>query len=134
VDVITNCLGHHRSAIFRLLNKAKNLPLCKFLRGKRALGGQRRYQAMPLERFVKKNPRATDGNIKQQSPEESGISVQHINWLILKKLKMPSRIATQKLLLTEKIKKASFCQKNTLAGLQKIGARLCTLTKALFAA
>ncbi len=35
----------------------------------------------------------------------SGIPVRHINWLILKKLKMPSRIAAQKPLLTEKMKK-----------------------------
>ena len=47
VDVIAERLGRHRSAIFRLLNKAKNLPLCKFLRGKRALEGQKRSQAMP---------------------------------------------------------------------------------------
>jgi transposase len=108
VDVIAERLGCHRSAIFRLLNKAKNLPPLQIPERKKGSGRPKKipgHALKILERFVKKNPLATAGDIKQQVPEVSGISVRHINWLILKKLKMPSRIAAQKPLLTEKMKK-----------------------------
>jgi uncharacterized Rossmann fold enzyme len=52
---------------------------------------------------VKKNPRATAGDIKEQVPEAAAVSVKH-NWLIVNKLKIWSRIAAQKPLLTYKMK------------------------------
>ncbi len=114
VDVIAERLGRHQSAIFRLLNKAKNLPPLQSPERKKGSGRPKKipgHALKILERFVKKNPLATAGDIKQQVPEVSSISVRHINWLILKKLKMPSRIAAQKPLLTKKMKeKAGFCQ------------------------
>jgi transposase len=57
-----------------------------------------------LKRYVKKNPCATARIIKQEVPEVSGLTVRYINHLILKRLKIPSRIAAQKPLLTKKMK------------------------------
>jgi transposase len=117
VDIIANCLGCHWSTIFRLLNTAKNLPPRQILERKKGSGRPKKipgHALKVLEQFFKKNSCATAGEIKQQVPEVSGISVRHINWLILKKLKMPSRIVAQKPLLTEKMKKKmlAFAKKN----------------------
>jgi hypothetical protein len=40
VDGIAGRPGCHSSNIFRLLNKAKKLPLCKILKGKMAVEGK----------------------------------------------------------------------------------------------
>jgi hypothetical protein len=58
-----------------------------------------------LERFVRKNPTATAGDIKEQILEMAALSMKHISRLVKEKLKIPSRIAAQKPLLTLIIKK-----------------------------
>ncbi len=57
-----------------------------------------------LERYVKKDPRLTAHIIKQEVLEVAYLTVWYISHLILKCLKIPSRIASQKPLLTEKMK------------------------------
>jgi hypothetical protein len=108
VASIADRLGRHRSSIKRLLVKARDL----FARSipDRKKGSVRPFvinsHAMKvLERFVRKNPTATAGNINEQVPEVAAVSVKHISRLITKKLKIPSRIAAQKLLLTLRRKK-----------------------------
>jgi hypothetical protein len=53
---------------------------------------------------VKKDPRLTAHIIKQEVLEVAYLTVWYISHLILKCLKIPSRIASQKPLLTEKMK------------------------------
>jgi hypothetical protein len=48
-----------------------------------------------LERFVRKNPTATAGDIKEQVPEVAAVSMKHISRPIKEKLKIPSRRAAQ---------------------------------------
>ena len=84
-----------------------------------------------LERYIKKNPHATACGIKKEVPEVAAVSERHINRLILKKLKIPSRIAAQKPLLTPKMKKKSWpLPESTAIGLQRTGALSCTVMKA----
>jgi hypothetical protein len=66
-----------------------------------------------LEKFVKKNPHATVSDIKELVPELAAVSEKHTNWLIVNKLKIWSRIAAQKPLLTEKmkVKRLAFAKK-----------------------
>jgi hypothetical protein len=63
------------------------------------------YALNVLDRFVKKNPTATAGEIKAKVPEVAAISVKHISCLIQDTLKIPSRIAAQKPLLTFQMKR-----------------------------
>jgi hypothetical protein len=55
-----------------------------------------------LERYIEKNPRSTAHIVKQEVPEVACLTVRYINHLILKRLKIPSRMAAQKPLLTKK--------------------------------
>jgi transposase len=105
--VIADRLGRHRSSIKRLLAKARALPPRAIPERKKGSGRPATITSSDLkilERFVKKNPRATAGDIKEQVPEVAAVSVKHINWLIVNKLKIRSRIAAQKPLLTDKMK------------------------------
>jgi hypothetical protein len=55
-----------------------------------------------LEKYVRKNLCSTARIIKQEVPEVACLMVQYINHLILKRPKIPSRIAAKKPLLTKK--------------------------------
>jgi transposase len=108
VASIADCLGRHRSSIKRLLAKAKELPANSIPDRKKGSGRPpviNSYALKVLERFVKKNPTATAGEIKAQVPEVAAVSVKHISRLIKETLKIPSRIAAQKPLLTFQMKR-----------------------------
>jgi transposase len=104
---IADRLGRHRSSIKRLLAKARVLPKYAIPERKKGSG---RPATLPshalkvLERYVKKYPRSSARIIKQEVPEMAGLTVRYINHLIFKRLKIPSRIAAQKPLLTKKMK------------------------------
>jgi hypothetical protein len=105
--VIADHLGRCRSSIKWLLAKPRALPPHAIPERKKCSGRPAIITSRDreiLERFVKKNPRATAGNIKEQLPEVAAVSVKHINWLIVNKVKIRSRIAAQKPLLTDKMK------------------------------
>ncbi len=57
-----------------------------------------------LERYLKKNPVATAGNIKENVLEIASVTLRHIRRLLVEKLRMRSRIATHKPLLTRQMK------------------------------
>ncbi len=105
---IADRLGRHWSSIKRLLAKAKDLPANSILDGKKGSGRPcviNTYALKVLDRFVKKNPTATAGEIKAQVPEVATVSIKHISRLIKDTLKIPSRIAAQKPLLTFQLKR-----------------------------
>ncbi len=66
-----------------------------------------------LERFVKKNPAATAGDNKENVPEVAAISLRHIRRLLVEKLRIGSRIAAHKPLLTRQMnaKRLAFAKK-----------------------
>jgi IS30 family transposase len=103
-SAIADRLGRHRSSVKRLLAKTKALP--KDVIPERKKGSDRpvmikSHALKVLERYVKKNPRSTARIVKQ---EVACLTVRYINHLILKRLKIPSRMAAQKPLLTKKMK------------------------------
>jgi hypothetical protein len=81
VAIIAERLGRHRSSIKRLLMKAKSLP-------PRSIPARKKGSGHPaviskdalkiLERFVKKNPAATAGDIKENVPEAAAVLLRHI--------------------------------------------------------
>jgi hypothetical protein len=63
-----------------------------------------KYALKILERYVKKNLGATAGDIKENVPEVAAVSLRHIRRLLVEKLRLRSRIAAHKPLLTRQIK------------------------------
>jgi hypothetical protein len=55
-----------------------------------------------MERYVRQNPWATAGDIKEKVPEVTAVGLRHIRKLLVEKLRLPSRVTAQKPLLTEK--------------------------------
>jgi hypothetical protein len=116
VAIIAECLGHYWSSIKRLLVKAKSLPPRSISARKKASGRPSvisKHALKILERYVKKNPAATAGNIKDNVPEVAAVLLQHIRRLLVEKLRMRSRIAAHKPLLTRqmKAKRLAFAKK-----------------------
>ncbi len=104
---IADCLGRHRSSVKRLLAKTKALPKDVIPERRKDSGRPamiKSHALKVLERYVKKNSRSTDHIVKQEVLEVACLTVRYINHLILKQLKIPSRMAAQKPLLTKKMK------------------------------
>jgi hypothetical protein len=57
-----------------------------------------------MERYVRKNPWATADDIKEKVPGVAAVGLRHIRKLLVEKLRLPSRVAAQKPLLTKKMK------------------------------
>jgi hypothetical protein len=75
VASIAGCLGRHWSSIKHLLAKAKELPANSIPDRKKGSGRPcviDSYALKVVDRFVKKNPTATAGEIKAQVPEAGG--------------------------------------------------------------
>jgi hypothetical protein len=107
VGIIANRLGCHRSAIFCLLNKTKYLAHRQIPERKKGSGIPKKipgHALKVLERFVKKNPCATAGDIKQQVPEEQHFCVTH-QLVDSEEAEDALQDCRQKPLLTEKMKK-----------------------------
>jgi transposase len=107
VAVIADRLGRHRSSIKRLLAKARALPPRSIPARKKGSGRPAiipKHGLKVMERFVRKHPMATAGDIKEQVPEVAAVSLRHIRRLLVEKLRLPSRIAAHKPLLTKKMK------------------------------
>ena len=107
-DLIAKRVGRHRASIFRLLNNAKGLP--KFTVPKRKTGTGRprimsKFLVDVLKRQITKYPMMTAADLRNSVPELQVVSERTIQRTLQKMLKMPSRTAAQKPLLTEKMKK-----------------------------
>jgi hypothetical protein len=77
-----------------------------------------------MERYVRQNPWATAGDIKEKVPEVAAVGLCQIRKLLVEKLRLPSRVTAQKPLLTKKMKaKRLAFAKNIVSGLRKIGAK-----------
>jgi IS30 family transposase len=113
-SAIADRLGRHRSSVKRLLAKTKALPKDIIPERKKGSGRPamiKSHALKVLERYVKKNPRSTARIVKQEVPEVACLTVRYINHLILKRLKIPSRMAAQKPPPNEEneVKEADFC-------------------------
>jgi transposase len=104
---IADRLGRHHSSIQRLLAKAKSLPPRSIPARKKGSGHPpiiTKHGLKCMERYVKKKPWATDGDNKEKVPEVAAVGLHHILKLLVEKLRLPSRVAAQKPLLTKKMK------------------------------
>ena len=107
-DLIAKRVGRHRASIFRLLKNAKGL--LKFTVPKRKTGTGRprimsKFLVDALKRQITKYPMMTAADQGNSVPELQVVSEPTIQRTLQKTLKMPSRTAAQKPLLTEKMKK-----------------------------
>jgi transposase len=96
---IAERLGRHRSSILGLLAKAKSLPSRSIPARKKGSGRPpiiTKHGLKCIERYVRKNPWATAGDIKEKVPEVAAIGLSHIRKLLGEKLRLPSRVAAQK--------------------------------------
>jgi hypothetical protein len=95
VTIIADRLGCHQLSIKRLLTKAKSLP-------PRSIPARKKGSGRPA------------GNIKENVPEVAAVSLRHIRRHLVEKLRLQSRIAAHKPLLTrqKKAKRLAFA-KNT---------------------
>ncbi len=107
VAEIADRLGHHRSSILRLIAKAKSLPPRSIPARKKGSGRPPiiiKHGLKYMERYVRKNPWANASDIKEKVPEVAAVGLRHIRKLLVEKLRLPSRVAAQKPLLTKKMK------------------------------
>jgi hypothetical protein len=135
---ISDWLCRHHSSILRLLAKAKSLPPCSIPARKKGSGHPPiiiKHGLKCMERYVRKNPWATAGDIKEKVPEFAAVGLRYIRKLLVEKLRLPSRVAAQKPLLTKKMKaKRLAFGKNSATRLRKTGAKLCIAMSQRFAA
>jgi hypothetical protein len=107
ISAISDCLGRHWLSVKCLLAKTKALPK-EFIPERKKGSGHpamiKSYALKVLERYLKKNPRSTAHIVKQEVPEVACLPVHYINYLILMRLKIPTRMAAQKPLLMKKLK------------------------------
>jgi IS30 family transposase len=104
---IAKRLGRHRVSIDGLWAKSKSL--LKFVIPQRKMVSGRpktmkKVMKKMLKRQAVKFPEMTAANLHNSVPELRTVSEWTIQWTIQKDLKMPSRIAAQKPLLTMKMK------------------------------
>jgi hypothetical protein len=87
---IADQLGCHRSSILRLLTKGKSLPPRSIPARKKGSGHPpiiTKHGLKCLERYVRKNPWATAGDIKEKVPEVAAVGLRHIRKLLVEKLR-----------------------------------------------
>jgi transposase len=104
---IAKRLGRHRASIDRLWAKSKGLP--KFVIPQRKIGSGRpkkmtNVMRKMLKRQAVKFPEMTAADLQNSVPELRTVSERTIQRTLQRDLKMPSRIAAQKPLLTMKMK------------------------------
>ena len=104
---IASRMGHHRASIDRLLQKAKVNDKNGVPPHKKGSGRPRKVTNL-LENIIKRavtnDPTLTAPGMKHLLPELANISLRTINHVLLKRLKIPSRVAAMKPLLTAKMK------------------------------
>jgi transposase len=115
-EAIAQWLGQHRSSINRLINRARELKDGQLPERMGGSGRPRNLSKVVLaiiQRQIVKYPMMTAVDLKSSLPELEEILERSIRRAILKDLKMPSRSAAQKPLLTAGMKKKrlAFAQK-----------------------
>jgi transposase len=108
LEAIAQRLGRHRSSIDRLINPARDLKDGQLPERMGGSGRPRKLSKVVLaiiQRQIVKYPMMTAADLKSSLPELEEISERSIRRAILKDLKMPSRSAAQKPLLTAGMKK-----------------------------
>lgn len=101
-------LGRHKSSVTRLIARAETLEVDSIPARQQGSGRPRKVTPTILEilkRQITKYPAMTAMDLKESLPELSELSERTIQHALAKYLKMPSRIAAQKPLLTPKMKK-----------------------------
>jgi len=108
VKEIASRMGRHRSAIHRVVAKAKSLPKFAIPSRKKGSGRPRKLTSLVLgvmRRQIQKYPGATAADLKTTCPELAHLAERTISHALQKHLKMPSRVAAMKPLLSVKMKK-----------------------------
>ncbi len=107
---IASRMGRDRATIKRVLATSRALPEKGVPPRKKGSG---RKKKLILKRQIKKYPAMTADQLRESLPELAHLADRTIQHALQKHLKMPSRVAALKPLLTEKMKKRrmAFCNK-----------------------
>jgi hypothetical protein len=110
-------LGHHRSSITRLFVKSIGLPDNAIPELKKGFGRPRKMTEdllAILKRQINKYPMMTAADLKESTPELAGVAHRTIAHALQNYLKVPSRSAAMKPLLTKKmkLKRLAFAKKH----------------------
>jgi transposase len=108
IKVIAERLGRHKASIHRFLAHSKTVPKEEIFARKKGSGRPRKMtpeKLGALERQIKKYPMMTTVELKQTVPNLDGVSDRTVQRSLTDYLKMPSRSAALKPLLTDKMKK-----------------------------
>ena len=124
---IASKFGRHRSSIDRLINRSKASGNVGTPGRKEGSGRPRKVsQALQdmVKRHIDKYPHSTAGDLKEALPELGDITERSIWCILFSYLKLPSRTATIKPLLTKKMKlKRLAFAKPTGTSLPRIGPK-----------
>jgi transposase len=113
---IASRMGCDRATIKRVLAASRALPEKGVPPRKKGSGRKKKLTddlLVILKRQIKKYPAMTAGQLRESLPELAHLADRTIQHALQKHLKMPSRVAALKPLLTEKMKKRrmAFCNK-----------------------
>jgi transposase len=135
---IASRLGSHEATINRVLAASKTLPNRAVPQRKKGSGRPRKLTEdvlKILKRQITKYSTMTAGQLRETVPELSDMADRTVQHALLKELKMPSRVAALKPLLTQTMKKKRLAfVTSTRTGHQLIGRLSCIQMSRRFAA